>query len=419
AGVWSWKQKGPQGSVPIPDLDAIAWTGRTVYLVFDSDLATNPDVQRAETALAEELGRRGAHVCAIRLPAGPGGAKVGLDDYLLTETVETFCTLEPLPLVRPDRGHIEVIDLADLLARTFDPPRSLVGPAIVIAAGLSVGGGAPRIGKSLLCSNLALARTFERKWLGFDVEPGVTLYLQAEIPEAWLQRRFDTMVRELADPDPPPVPRGRLHTVTRRGLFLDTPTGRDGLRRILDGLDPHPDLVIVDPLARFYAGDENSQKDVGRFVATLDAFVQDYGCAFVIPHHPSKPVKGDLREGGARLRGMAGLWAAADGCWMLTREDEALVLTFEDLRHGEPPPPIYLDRTPGLWLLPTAGPLPDDRLVAVRKAVLGIGLTYTRLVAAVMSDCEVKERQAKTLISTATAKKLIRKDAQGLYREAQ
>ena len=51
-----------------------AWRGRTVYVVFDSDLTTNPSVKLAEFGLARELGRRGAKVLAVRLPGGPNGA---------------------------------------------------------------------------------------------------------------------------------------------------------------------------------------------------------------------------------------------------------------------------------------------------------------------------------------------------------
>src|SRR5262249_53765515 len=38
-GVWSWRQRSNgTRSVPIPDLDLIEWRGRSVFLVFDSDL---------------------------------------------------------------------------------------------------------------------------------------------------------------------------------------------------------------------------------------------------------------------------------------------------------------------------------------------------------------------------------------------
>jgi hypothetical protein len=84
-GVWSWrsspKELQPDGrlgkgkSRPIADLDLIQWTGRTVYLVFDSDAITNLKVSAAETALARELNSRGAHVHIVRLPGGSSWSK--------------------------------------------------------------------------------------------------------------------------------------------------------------------------------------------------------------------------------------------------------------------------------------------------------------------------------------------------------
>lgn len=101
-GVWSWKTRDYRDqSIPIADLDLVTWRGRTVYLVFDSDLAVKRSVRLAEWALAEELRRRGARVLAIRLPDGPNGAKVGLDDYLLDHSVETLCALEPVAILDP------------------------------------------------------------------------------------------------------------------------------------------------------------------------------------------------------------------------------------------------------------------------------------------------------------------------------
>lgn len=76
AGVDAWRTRADDGrSVPIADLDQITWRGRTVTIVFDSDLAWKPEVQRAEFALACELRSRGAVVQAVRIPQGPDGGK--------------------------------------------------------------------------------------------------------------------------------------------------------------------------------------------------------------------------------------------------------------------------------------------------------------------------------------------------------
>lgn len=71
AGVWCWRSKDESGvSKPIKDFDRVVWQKRTVFICFDSDAATNPNVMDAESALATELCSRGAVVKIIRLPEG-------------------------------------------------------------------------------------------------------------------------------------------------------------------------------------------------------------------------------------------------------------------------------------------------------------------------------------------------------------
>jgi putative DNA primase/helicase len=56
----------------IADFDAIPWRGRTVFICFDSDVATNVNVQWAEWRLAQALKKLGADVRAVRLPEAEG-----------------------------------------------------------------------------------------------------------------------------------------------------------------------------------------------------------------------------------------------------------------------------------------------------------------------------------------------------------
>lgn len=84
-GVYGWKD-GRGADRLIPDLESIVWRGRSVRIVFDSDLADNPNVADAESRLAAQLVKRGAQVKVVRLPGGPAGEKVGLDDYLVAHS---------------------------------------------------------------------------------------------------------------------------------------------------------------------------------------------------------------------------------------------------------------------------------------------------------------------------------------------
>ena len=82
-GVWGFKGKNEWGAtVLLADFDFIAWKGRTVYLAYDSDAQSNPQVNRALLRAKEHFGRKGAKVYFVNLPVLEAGKKTGIDDYL-------------------------------------------------------------------------------------------------------------------------------------------------------------------------------------------------------------------------------------------------------------------------------------------------------------------------------------------------
>ena len=78
--VWSSAKRQIPLLEPLPQID---WRGRVVTIVFDSDAATNPNVARAEIALAKALLAQGAIPKLATLPPTITGEKQGLDDFLL------------------------------------------------------------------------------------------------------------------------------------------------------------------------------------------------------------------------------------------------------------------------------------------------------------------------------------------------
>ena len=82
-GVWGWRGTNKLGGkVVLADWDSVALNDRDVYVVFDSDVTTKPQVQSALRSFTAFLERRDAKVHVVRLPAGVDGSKTGLDDYL-------------------------------------------------------------------------------------------------------------------------------------------------------------------------------------------------------------------------------------------------------------------------------------------------------------------------------------------------
>ncbi len=81
-GVWSFR--AAKNNLPIlPLFNEFVWTDRPVYIVYDSDAASNPKVVQAESELARTLTNLGAEVNICRLPNIEGRGKTGLDDYLV------------------------------------------------------------------------------------------------------------------------------------------------------------------------------------------------------------------------------------------------------------------------------------------------------------------------------------------------
>jgi hypothetical protein len=93
-GLWNWRH----AERPITDLDTIDWVERPVILTPDSDVWTRPELLKAVYALGRELETRGATVTVEKLPAGPDGGKVGLDDFLCAHSVEALMALPKIEL---------------------------------------------------------------------------------------------------------------------------------------------------------------------------------------------------------------------------------------------------------------------------------------------------------------------------------
>jgi hypothetical protein len=92
-GVWSFRgvvgkendAKGARCDVKgiIPDFERIAWKGRTVNILFDTNVTTNDLVRAARNALSKELTSRGAVTRFVNLPTESGVN--GVDDLLAIE----------------------------------------------------------------------------------------------------------------------------------------------------------------------------------------------------------------------------------------------------------------------------------------------------------------------------------------------
>jgi phage/plasmid-associated DNA primase len=116
----------------LPDWQHTQLQGRQVGIVFDSDAATNTQVQRAERELAELLSAEGALVSIARLPPDAEGAKQGVDDFFahghplqeleaLARPYATASTIVAWLDATPTAGRLPLLVTAMEALSTMDP----------------------------------------------------------------------------------------------------------------------------------------------------------------------------------------------------------------------------------------------------------------------------------------------------------
>jgi len=413
SGVSSWKDRRAGKSQVIPELERIPLKGRTVSIVYDSDIRAKVPVQYAEFNLARELRARGADVFAIPLPPGPAGEKVGLDDYLCTHSLETFCGIEPVPIQHPARQpRLAPVSLGAFMQNPPPSRADLIAGGLLVPKGITIIGGAPKTGKTLLTIHLALCLTSGQDFLGFPVRRCKVLLTQQEISAQAMYQRLSKMWPEARQWSGDPT--RDLALLNETGIILNHPPD---LASLTEAIREHEaQAVILDPLARFHTVNENDASDIGPLIQKLRKICYELGCSFVLVHHFRKPVEG-RDEGPGSLRGSSVLHAEADALLTLDRKDlqarspEYVRLGF-DLRHEEAPPPMVLYRDPETLLfdvVKTEEPPDIKNLLQVLAAFPGPAL-QPDLIAAVQARTGRSERPIREDLYAARNQGLLERD---------
>jgi hypothetical protein len=355
-GVWGWRGTNEHGGkTALADWDAVALNGREVYIVFDSDLATKPEVQASLRRFAAFLGKRDAIVRVVTLPPGVDGSKVGLDDFLVAghSEVELQALAAPLsespavvePVSEPDPGNGLVFERAsDLLAQPDVTQEWIVEHQLPVG-GLGLLVGYPKSGKSVTAQNLALAVARGEDFLGrFPTTPGAVFYIAHEEHRDQTRRRW----REMG-------------ATTEPVYFAFAPHLRDGLTKLQAAVARAPErpvLVIVDPLFKFvHVKDVNDYAQVTAALAPLMAFTRETGLAILALHHTGK----GSREVGQEALGSTGIIGGVDMMWVQRRhttdagEELYRTLRCTEQRYGHTFPELVLSFDPDTSALSVAG----------------------------------------------------------------
>jgi AAA domain len=202
-------------------------------------------------------------------------------------------------------GHFRLCFLEEILM--LPPPQWLID-GLLQTDTLAVLYGPPKAGKSFLAFDLALSVAAGRPSLGHEVKQGDVLYVSAEggngvspRVRAWLAKR-----------GPMPSTASRFALIRRPVNIRDGDGDVEALISDIRAARLNPSLIVIDTLARCYGGgNENSQQDMGVFVAGCDRLREMFpGTTVLVVHH--KGWEASHERGSNALRGAVDTVIAVD-----------------------------------------------------------------------------------------------------------
>jgi hypothetical protein len=262
----------------------------------------------------------------------------------------------PFPVVRP----------CDLQASGASAMPWLIDQ-LWTAQAVGIIGGNPKSYKTWMALEMAVAVASGSACLATFVvpSPGPVLLYAAEDSASALRLRLESLAQHHGIP----LACLDMRVITVDSLRLDRMADQERLAATL--LLHRPALLILDPLVRLHAIDENAAGEIAALLGYLRALQRQAGSAIALVHHARKHV---AAQGGAgySLRGSSDLYAWVDSFLYLRRHHGQLMLSAEhrsasgtgplalELATGESGP--YLRLTPQASELARRDPLPDQIL---------------------------------------------------------
>jgi len=220
---------------------------------------------------------------------------------------------------------------------TEPEPRRWLIEGLWGAAAVGFIGGPPKCCKSYLGLDMALSVATGTPCVGryAVLEPGPALVYLAEDALSVVRERVAALARH----------RGvafaevNLHVITAPRLRLDQSADRTRLFETARRLRPR--LVLLDPLVRLHAVDENNATEVAQLLAGMRDLQRRLDLAVVLVHHTRKAISAGM-PAGQGLRGSTDLHAFGDSNLYLRRARGHLVLSMEH-RAAAAPEPVGLE----------------------------------------------------------------------------
>jgi hypothetical protein len=237
------------------------------------------------------------------------------------------------PLVAP---FLDVLRAADLQSACPSTPPWLI-EQLWSANAVGIVGGMPKSLKTWLALEMAVAVASGSSCLGQFAVPaaGPVLLYAAEDSQSSLRGRLESLVHQrglrLSEVD--------LRVIIEESLRLDRAADQERLEATL--ILHRPALLILDPLVRLHAIDENAAGEIAALLGYLRLLQRKTGTAIGLVHHARKNISANAGAGYS-LRGSSDLYAWVDSFLYLRRHHDQVLLSAEH-RSGPGIGPLALE----------------------------------------------------------------------------
>ena len=223
----------------------------------------------------------------------------------------------------PVAPFLDVVRAADLQAPSTSSPPWLI-EQLWSANAVGILGGAPKSLKTWMALEMAVAVASGSRCLAQFAVPasGPVLLYAAEDGQAALRGRLESLVHHHGLY----LPYLDVRVITEDSLRLDRAADQERLEATL--VLHRPLLLILDPLVRLHAIDENAAGEIAALLGYLRLLQRKTGTAIALVHHARKNVSA---SGGAgySLRGSSDLYAWVDSFLYLRRHHGQVLLSAE------------------------------------------------------------------------------------------
>ncbi|SHG69562.1 AAA family ATPase [Bradyrhizobium erythrophlei] len=213
-------------------------------------------------------------------------------------------------------------------------------------------------GKTEIVLQLIAASSLGLSWFGKNVAIGPCLYYGAEDEADELHRRLETIVSEsgkqLSDLDGIRlIPMAGLDAVLaepdRKGTLAATVIYP---KLVSQAMVLRPKLIVVDPSADVFGGDEINRAQVRKFVSMLRGLAMDVDCAVLLLSHPSLT---GMNSGTGTSGSTAWNNSVRSRLYLEITSPETRVLTIVKANHGKVGEKIEMRWQDGIYVLDNGG----------------------------------------------------------------